>query len=77
VVIKVWLRATPDRLWGKDPNFEKLKALKRHDPDSAPDPRMEVAEYIAARLQELDWEVSYLEPRHPGSPKPFSGSDQG
>jgi hypothetical protein len=68
VIIRGWLRSTPERLWGKDENYERLKALKRHDPDAAPDPRREVADYIAARLEELGWEVSYPEPPKPCSP---------
>ena len=62
VVIRGWLRSTPERLWGKDPNFERLKALKRHMPGDEPDPRREVADLITARLAELEWEVSYPEP---------------
>jgi len=68
VVIRGWLRATPDRLWGTDPNYAKLVEQKRHNPDHAPDPRREVADYIAARLGELSWEVSYPEPAHPFNP---------
>jgi hypothetical protein len=77
VVIRCWLRSTPDRLWGTDPNYEQLKALKRHDPTLAPDPRREVADYIAARLDELDWEVSYPEPEPQKSPPPYQGTETG
>jgi hypothetical protein len=66
VVIRGWLRSTPERLWGKDHSYEKLKKLGRHDPEFAPDPRLEVAEYIASRLDELGWEVSYPEPKNHG-----------
>jgi hypothetical protein len=65
VVIRGWLRSTPDRLWGKDPNYERLKALKRQGAGDEPDPRREVADYIAARLEELNWEVSYPSPDAP------------
>ena len=68
VVIRNWLRSTPDRLWGSDPNYE---ALKRHDPEQAPDPRREVADYIVARIEELDWEVTQPAAEPPASPPPF------
>jgi hypothetical protein len=74
VVLRGWLRSTPDRLWGSDPNYEQLKALKLHDPSFEPDPRREVAEYIAARLEELEWEVSHPEPQAPGSPPAYRGN---
>ncbi|HEY8593027.1 MAG TPA: hypothetical protein VIL42_09225 [Sphingomicrobium sp.] len=73
VVIRNWLRSTPDRLWGADPNYEALKKLKRHDPELAPDPRREVADYIVARIEELDWEVTQPEPEMPVSPPPYRG----
>lgn len=73
VVLRCWLRSTPERLWGHDPNYEKLKALKRHDPENQPDPRREVADYLVARLDELGWEVNYPEPEPQVSPPPFSG----
>jgi hypothetical protein len=73
VIIRGWLRSTPARLWGSDANYEKLKELKRHDPELEPDPRLEVAEYVVARLEELEWEVTCPEPEHPASPPPYSG----
>jgi hypothetical protein len=73
VIIKGWLRSTPDRLWGSDANYAKLKELKRHDPELEPDPRRDVAEYVVARLQELDWEVTCPEAEPPTSPPPYNG----
>ena len=73
VVIRGWLRSTPERLWGSDANYAKLKELKRHDPEQAPDPRREVAEYVVARLEELDWQVTCPEPELPTSPPPYGG----
>jgi hypothetical protein len=73
LVFMAWLRSTPDRLWGSDANYERLKALKRHDPEQAPDPRQEVASYIVARLEELDWEVTQPEPEPPLSPPSYKG----
>lgn len=71
LVFMAWLRSTPDRLWGSDANYEQLKALKRHDPEQAPDPRREVADYIVARLEELDWEVTHPELEQPSSPPSY------
>ena len=73
VVIALWLRATPERLWGKDPHFEKLKTLRQQD-GQAPDPRQEVADYLVKRMEEIDWEVSYPDKGPPASPPPWSGN---
>jgi hypothetical protein len=72
VVIRGWLRSTPDRLWGKDENYEALKELKRHG--EPPDPRREVADYIVSRLDEAEWEVSYPWPEQLGSPPPHDAN---
>jgi hypothetical protein len=37
-VIGGWLRSTPDRLWGSDANYARLKELKPHDPELEQDP---------------------------------------
>ena len=60
-VIYVWLRAVPKWAWGEEPDYARLKKQKRHDPSKEPDPKHLAAELIAAKLQELDWEVSYEE----------------
>ena len=60
-VIYVWLRAVPKWAWGEEPDYARLKKQKRHDPSKEPDPQHLAAELIAAKLQELDWEVSYEE----------------
>jgi hypothetical protein len=74
VIIKVWLRSTPERLWSSEANYyAKLKELKRHDPEEEPDPRREVAEYVVARLEELDWQVTCPELEGPNSPPPYRG----
>lgn len=58
------------------PLSTQSRERKRHNPDDAPDARREVAEYIAARLGELHWEVSDVEPRHPfNPPRGESGSE--
>jgi hypothetical protein len=41
---------------------------------TSPTPR-EVADYIAARLDELDWEVSYPSPDAPFRSSPASGDE--
>lgn len=62
VVIAGWLRRVPKWAWGKEPNYEKLKAEKRHGPFDEPNPRMIAAELIAAEMERLGWEVSYKRP---------------
>jgi hypothetical protein len=60
-VIYVWLRALPKWAWGEEPEYARLKKQKRHDRSKVPDPQHLAAELIAAKLQELNWEVSYEE----------------
>ena len=72
-MIRNWLRATPDRLWGADPNYEALEKLKRNDPELKPDPRREVANYLVARIEELDWEVMQPLPEEQASPPGYHG----
>jgi hypothetical protein len=60
-VIYLWLRALPKWAWGEEPDYARLKKQRRHDPSQEPDPQHLAAELIAAKLQELDWEVSYEE----------------
>lgn len=57
----VWLRALPRWAWGEEPEYARLQKHKRHDPGTEPDPHGLAAELIAAKLKELDWEVSYEE----------------
>ena len=65
VVITVWLRALPKWAWGKDPVYEKARKTWRHKPDEEPDPKRMAGELIAAKIAELDWEVSYEERGNP------------
>lgn len=67
-MIAVWLNAAPKWWWGTDPNYERLRAQRRHDASQEPDPRRWTADLIANKLDELDWEVTYGEPNAPGSP---------
>lgn len=60
-VIYVWLRALPKWAWGEEPGYARLKKQKRHDSFKEPDPKRLTGDLIAAKLQELDWEVSYEE----------------
>lgn len=68
--ILVWLRVAPQRLWLKNERFEQLKAEKRQRFEDVPDPKKDLAAYLAGRFAEAKWEISYEEPKHPGSPPP-------
>lgn len=61
IVVAIWLRRLPKWVWGKDPEYEKLKSTRRHNADEEPDPKRLAAELIASRIDELGWEVSYEE----------------
>ena len=66
----VWLRVAPQRLWLKNERYEQLKAEKRQRFEDVPDPKKDLAAYLAGRFAEAKWEISYEEPKHPGSPPP-------
>ncbi len=42
-VISVWLMRAPKWVWGTDPDYERLRKQKRHDPSAEPNPRGIVA----------------------------------
>ena len=62
VAIRLWVRSTPALIWRADEQYEQLKAQKRHDPTRAPDPRGDLAAYLADRFARLDWRVTRPEP---------------
>ena len=62
----VWLRLAPKRIWRKSEAYERQRAEKRHDPEQAPNPHGELAEYLAERFQQSDWEVTHPEARNHG-----------
>jgi hypothetical protein len=68
--ILVWLRVAPQRLWLKNETYERLKAEKRQRPEDVPDPKKDLAAYLAARFEVAKWEITYEEPKHLGSPPP-------
>ena len=64
--VLVWLRVMPKHVWRKYEAYERLVAAKRHRIEDEPRAREEIASYIAAKLNQAGWEVSYPER------KPFS-----
>ena len=66
----VWLRVAPQRLWLKNERYEQLKAEKRQRFEDVPDPKKDLAAYLAGRFADAKWEISYEEPKHPGSSPP-------
>ena len=62
----IWLRLAPKRIWRKSDEYERQKAEKRHDAERAPDPHGELAEYLAGRFEQSDWEVTHPEGRNHG-----------
>ena len=75
IVIAIWLRALPKWAWGKDPVYEKARGTWRHKPDEEPDPRSMAAELIAAKVEELGWEISYEERGNPFRDRTSTPSD--
>ncbi|MDB5671822.1 MAG: hypothetical protein JWO25_2781 [Alphaproteobacteria bacterium] len=66
----VWLRVAPQRLWLKNERYEQLKAEKRQRFEDVPDPKKDLATYLAARFGDAKWEISYEEPKRAGWPDP-------
>jgi hypothetical protein len=66
--IRLWIRAAPPSIWNRDEQYERLKAMKRHDPMRAPDPRGDLAAWITDRFVRADWRVTRAEPQRPGTP---------
>lgn len=62
----VWLRVAPRRIWRKSEIQARLECEKRHDPESAPDSRRELAEFVAGQFEAAGWEVSRDEPKNHG-----------
>lgn len=56
--IRLWIRGSPSLIWREDARYEQLRVEKRHDPSKAPDPRGDLAMYLADRFARLDWRVT-------------------
>jgi hypothetical protein len=61
VAFRVWLKVAPARLWRKNEEAERLKAEKRWNPDERTDPRDELADHMAGKFLQANWEASYSE----------------
>jgi hypothetical protein len=59
--VLVWLRVAPKQVWRKYEAYERLVAAKRHKIEDEPRAREEIAAYIAAKVSQAGWEVSYEE----------------
>ena len=56
----VWLRVMPTRIWRAYENYQLARQHKRHVEN--PEVERAVAEYIAGKFDQANWEVSYPEP---------------
>lgn len=67
-----WLRHVPKRVWEQ---FIEHKILEHYKRTSMEAKRLdgEIADHIAAEMVRLDWQVTHPEPKHLGSPPPWSG----
>jgi hypothetical protein len=58
MALRLWIRASPPLIWREDQRYEALKLDKRHDPSKEPDPKGDLAMYIADRFIIANWTVS-------------------
>ncbi len=57
-VIRVWFMHAPKWVWGKDPDFERLKKSKQwYDPSAERDPQRIAAEIIVSEMDRLGWRM--------------------
>lgn len=79
VAIRLWIRTSPAMIWREDSRYEALRVQKRHDPSRAPDPRGDLAAFLADRFARMDWRVTRPEPApvvdRSGSPHPPEARD--
>lgn len=64
-----WLRRIPKKVWEQ---FIEHKILQHYKRSSLQAERLEIefGEHIASEMDHLDWQVTYPETKHPGSPPP-------
>ena len=72
--IFVWLRIMPKRIWRELEKYELAAKDKRQDPNRKPDVHGALAEHIADQFERANWEITYPEPPHPGSPPAWRGA---
>jgi hypothetical protein len=64
--ILIWLRVMPKHVWRRYEAYERLAAAKRHSEADEPKAREEIAEYLAGRFGQANWEITHPEPRNHG-----------
>jgi hypothetical protein len=62
MAFRVWMTVAPSWFWRKNEKLERLKAEKRHTVEMLGDPRGELADYMADKFLQAEWEASYPEP---------------
>ena len=60
--VLVWLRVMPKRVWRRYEAYERLVAAKRHTIEDEPRAREEVADFVAEKVRQAGWEITYPEP---------------
>jgi hypothetical protein len=58
----VQLRLLPEGVWRKNEEEERKRAEKRWTSGEFPDPKVELAKYLAGKFAKAGWEASYLRP---------------
>ena len=76
MALRVWMKVAPTRLWRE---LEKQDKAARDAPGSTADAlkpfdaRNAVAEYVAEKIEQANWQITHPEPKALGSPPPWSG----
>jgi hypothetical protein len=66
MALLVWLRVMPGHVWRRYEDYERKAAEKRHSEEDEPKAREELAEYLAGRFAQVNWEITHPEPKNHG-----------
>lgn len=59
---RVWMRVLPSYLWRRHEQHLRMIADKRSTPEDRPDPKADLADYMADKFVQAGWEASYPTP---------------
>ena len=59
---RVWMRVLPAYLWRRHEQHLRMAADRRSRPEDRPDPKADLADYMADKFVQAGWEASYPEP---------------
>lgn len=74
---RVWMRVLPTYLWRRHEQHLRMMADRRLRPEDRPDPKADLADYMADKFLESGWQATYPEPQIMSDPRgpPATGSE--